>query len=359
MPETHLESPSVASAASTSLRIIAAAIVFACLYVASTLVISLIFGLFIASILEPGVRLMERFRIPRWVGSLVMVVGTLGIMYLAMWIIYDRSAAFMNDLPKYTERLKQIIAHVQVTFKNIRLSAASLLPPTTETSQPTVQVQQAEPWVQFVLHGLGSVYGFVMAVLFIPIFVFFILTSKNQMWVATMNLFSRERRHAVEDVLNGITTMVRQYVLGNVLVALISALIIWPVFYWLKLPYAMIMGFLAAFLSLVPYLGVAFGVLPPLLVALVHPDYNNATPFIIIIVTVVAVHFVAINILTPKLVGKRVNLNALTVTVSMMFWGWLWGGIGLVLAVPITAAVKAVCDNVETLRPYGAWLGEG
>jgi predicted PurR-regulated permease PerM len=71
------------------------------------------------------------------------------------------------------------------------------------------------------------------------------------------------------------------------------------------------------------------------------------------------VHFLAVNVLTPKLVGRRVNLNALSVTIAMMFWGWLWGGIGLVLAVPVTAAIKAVCDNVEKLKPYGAWMGEG
>jgi predicted PurR-regulated permease PerM len=76
-------------------------------------------------------------------------------------------------------------------------------------------------------------------------------------------------------------------------------------------------------------------------------------------VSVAVVHFVAVNVLTPKLVGQRVNLNALSVTISMMFWAWLWGGFGLILAVPITAAIKAVCDNVESLKPYGAWMGEG
>lgn len=360
MPETKLESSPAVAASTHSQRIIAIAIVFTCLYFASSLVISLIFAIFIASILEPGVKWMERLRLPRWMGSLVMVMAALAVMYLLAYIIYDRTVAFATDLPKYAERLKQIIAHVQVTFRNIRLSAASLMPPSTEIGPTnTVQVQQQDSWLQFFLHGLGSAYGFVTAVLFIPILIFFMLTSKHQIWVASMNLFPRERRHAAEEVINAITQMVRQYVLGNLLVALISALVIWPVFAAIKLPYAMIMASLAALLSLVPYLGVAFGVLPPLLVALVHQEYNSTTPFVIIIVTVVVMHFVAINVLTPKLVGSRVNLNPLTVTVSMMFWGWLWGGIGLVLAVPITAAIKAVCDNVESLRPYGAWLGEG
>jgi len=60
----------------------------------------------------------------------------------------------------------------------------------------------------------------------------------------------------------------------------------------------------------------------------------------------------------PQLVGHRLIQNALAVTIAMMFWAWLWGGVGLVLAVPITAAIKAVCDNVERLKPFGAWMGE-
>lgn len=193
----------------------------------------------------------------------------------------------------------------------------------------------------------------------IPILVFFMLTSKYQLWVASMNLFPIDRREQVEQVINGLADMVREYVLGNVLVGLVSAGILCPVFGLIGLPYALLMGVLAAFLSLVPYLGLVLGMVPPLLVALVHSDYKDAFPFIVIAVSVVIVHFVALNILTPKLVGRRVKLNPVTVTVAMMFWGWLWGGIGLVLAVPITAAVKAICDNIDSLRPYGAWLGEG
>jgi predicted PurR-regulated permease PerM len=358
MLETKYERRLVTDAAATSLRIIAVAIVFTCLYFASTLVISLICGIFIAFILEPGVRTMERSRIPRWLGSLVMVMATLAVMYFLMYLIYGRAVAFVDELPKYAVRLKEIIAHFQVTYHNIRLSAASLFPTPPQTGAPTVQVQQEDPWVQYLLHGLGTVYGFVMAILFIPILVFFMLTSKHQIWVGTMNLYPMERRESVEGVINGISEMVRQYVLGNLLIAAISAAVICPIFAMIGLPYALLMGCLAAFLSMVPYLGVALGSIPALLVALVHPEYKDAFPFVVIALTVVVVHFVALNILTPKLVGKRVKLNALAVTIAMMFWGWLWGGIGLVLAVPITAALKAICDNIEALRPYGSLLGE-
>jgi predicted PurR-regulated permease PerM len=71
-----------------------------------------------------------------------------------------------------------------------------------------------------------------------------------------------------------------------------------------------------------------------------------------------ALHVIAMNFLYAKIVGRRVRLNPLAVTVSLMFWGSIWGGVGLVLAVPVMAAVKAVCDNVESLEPYGRLLGD-
>ena len=130
-----------------------------------------------------------------------------------------------------------------------------------------------------------------------------------------------------------------------------------PAFSLMGLHFALLIGPLAAFLSMVPYLGVALGMAPPMMMAL--GQYTSTTPFIVIAAIVLVVHFLAINILTPKFVGHQVSLNALTVTIAMMFWGWLWGAAGLILAVPLTAAFKAVCDNVESLKAWGAWMGEG
>jgi predicted PurR-regulated permease PerM len=356
MPDTRLEVSSTTSAAATSLRIIAAAIVCTCIYYASSIIITLICSVGIAFVLDPGVKVLERLRLPRWLASLLMVLLTLSILYLAIYLVYDRIVAFLDDLPKFAARVKQIIAHIQVTTRNLQQSTSSMLPASSDANLPAVRLQQESPWGQFLLRGIGSLYALTVTVMFIPFLVFFMLTSKDQIWSATLNLFSLERRQQAETVLQGISKMVREYVLGNLLVALVAAGIITPVFAVIELRYALLMGPLAAFLSMIPYIGVALGMLPPMLIALVQ--YDHMEPFLTIALTVVIVHFLAVNVLTPKLVGRRVRLNALTVTIAMMFWGWLWGGIGLVLAVPLTAALKAVCDNVRTLKPYGDWMGE-
>jgi predicted PurR-regulated permease PerM len=79
---------------------------------------------------------------------------------------------------------------------------------------------------------------------------------------------------------------------------------------------------------------------------------------LIIVLTVMGLHVLAIKVPYPKVLGKRLQLNPLAVTNSLPIWGWIWGTQGLILAVPIMGAVKIVCDHVATLRPSGAWMGE-
>ena len=96
-------------------------------------------------------------------------------------------------------------------------------------------------------------------------------------------------------------------------------------------------------------------VVPPVLAALAGGA--PSTVIFLAFFVVLALHLIAMNVLYPKLVGARVHLNPLVVTFSLMFWGFLWDAAGLVLAIPITAGIKAVCDNVAGLRPYGRFLG--
>lgn len=353
---SDLAERAIASIASSgSLRLIAAAIVFICAYYASSVLITLIVSILIAFVLDPVVSLLERIHVPRWLGSALMVLVALGLVYLLVYLVYDRAAAFVEDLPNLTARIKQIVEHYQDIVSHLRQSTTSLMS-SQENNLPTVQLQQQSGWTSFLLRGIGSVYTFAVTVMFIPFLVFFMLTSKRHVRSATIGLFPREHQGQVERIVDSVGSMVREYVFGNILVALISMGIIAPVYLLIGLRYALILAGISAVLDLVPYIGVALAALPPLMVALL--EFDHAEPIIVIAIAVSAVHFISVNVLTPKLVGNRVRLNALSVTLAMMLWGWLWGAMGLVLAVPITAAFKAVCDNVPSLKALGHWLGE-
>lgn len=357
--ETKFEAAPPTKIATASGRIIAVAIVIACINFASSIIITLICAILIAFVLEPAVRFLERIHIPRWVGALIMLAGSIGLLYLVIYGIYDRVIQFIQEFPTYGAPLKHVFASVQDAVKNVEKLASGMVPLPSEpqSNLPTIRLQQESHWGQYLLRGIGSVYTFIVTVTFVPFLVFFMLTAKGHIWKGTLDLFPARHRQQAETVIHGIGHMIRRYVMGNILVALVAAALITPAFSAMGLHFALLIGPLAAFLSMVPYLGVALGMAPPMMMAL--GQYTSTTPFIVIAAIVLVVHFLAINVLTPKFVGHQVSLNALTVTIAMMFWGWLWGAAGLILAVPLTAAFKAVCDNVGSLKAWGAWMGEG
>jgi predicted PurR-regulated permease PerM len=150
--------------------------------------------------------------------------------------------------------------------------------------------------------------------------------------------------------------MVRAYMIGNFVLGVMLSALSCSFFFAIKLPYWPLIGTLSGFFSLVPYVGLPLAIMPPLAAGLIV--YNQPTIYVMIAVVIAMLHLLALNFLYPKVVGSRVHLNPLVVTVALMFWGTLWGGIGLLLAIPITAGIKAVCDNVSSLQAFGKLLGD-
>jgi predicted PurR-regulated permease PerM len=122
----------------------------------------------------------------------------------------------------------------------------------------------------------------------------------------------------------------------------------------LGLDFPFLTGLVSGLCNLIPYLGAVLAWLPPLFIGL--RQYHGLTPYLGIFSVLTAFHIITANLLIPALVGWRVRLNALALTVSLLFWGWLWGALGLIVAIPITAVLKVICDHVDRWNPIGRWL---
>ena len=154
----------------------------------------------------------------------------------------------------------------------------------------------------------------------------------------------------------GIAASTRAYVLGNFILWIFLSSVSAIVFFAMGIPYWGLTGIVSGFLSLLPYIGLPLSVIPPLLAAIAVP--NKFKTVLLVAIFAAAMHVFAMNFLYAKIIGRRVRLNPLTVTVALMFWGAVWGGAGLILAIPITAAIKAVFENVDSLRGYSELLGD-
>jgi predicted PurR-regulated permease PerM len=365
-----------------AMPVVAIGVIIAVLYFGRVFFITSIVAVVIAFILEPFVVLLTRIRFPRPLAS--FVVCTVALLFL--WVVgagaYAQLAVLMGDLPRYGERIGQIVEGVQHKVDDAEQQTWRLLAPSKQAppqqpqqpahagkrsrTQPPVPAQPAvipevriheerTPVADFVTANIGSFYQILLTVSFVPFLVYFMLSWHDHINRSFLQFFHGEDRLVAARSLEGVAGMVRAFVVGNFVLGLLLAVSSSLIFWMMRLPYPMLVGPLSGFLSLVPYVGLPLAMVPPLFSALA---INRVPVYAGVIGVVGALHLVALNLLYPKVVGSRVHLNPLVVTFSLMLWGFLWDAPGLLLAIPMTAAIKAVCDNVKGLRPIGKFLGD-
>lgn len=341
-----------------ALIVLATAAVLTLMYFAKPVLVVTLVSVLLAFILAPIVDACDRAHFPRWFGSGVAILVLVGLSYMAMYFSYNRAISFLDDLPKYTERMRETVIRFRQRTEKIQKTAENVLQTTAASSEEKnaipVNVKQGN-WADRLTEGAGAVTEIVLLIGFIPFLTYFMLSWQEHFRSSTVMLFKLEHRNTAYVTLGLISAMIRSFIVGNLVVGIFISLVSTIVFATLHLPYFYFLGIISGFLSLIPYLGVVLALVPPLAAGL---GQIHSEQVLVIVLTVLGLHLFALNVLYPKIIGKRLQLNPLAVTLALLFWGWLWGAMGLILAVPITAALKIIFDHVEGLRPWGAWLGE-
>ncbi len=338
----------------TALVILASAAVLCLIYVGKLLLVVILVSILLSFVLAPIVDLLVRFQVPRALAALLAVGLLVSALGLASYGSYSRALDFMHEVPKYKARIQAMGAKIREQAEQIEKTTETVLPE-DEQDQHAVTVKQSSSWTDLVSRNANSVSELLLALTFIPFLVFFMLSWQDHVRSATVMLFNMENRNSAYVMLGLIARMIRSFIVGNFIIGVFLSACSIALFGAIGLPYFYFLGAMSGFLSLIPYLGVLLAILPPLIADLGHLTAGTA---LLIIGAVLGLHLIGMNVLYPKILGKRLQLNPLAVTLALLFWGWLWGAMGLILAVPITGAVKIICDHIERLRPYGTWLGE-
>lgn len=338
-----------------SLRIIAIGVIFGFLYWASSIAIALLFSILLAYLLDPLVTSLEHIHVPRALGALVVLFAALAAIGAAGYVAVGRLDTFVADWPRYDTVLKRQIAVVDKKLSNMDRQVSELTPAAQKRIPAAVSVEDSQPVRTLLLRGLGSLYSILLTWTFLPFLVFFMLAAKRRIRQSTLELFPETQRHAARETLDQVSMMLRNYIAGNLLVGAILSAACWVFFAAIHLDSPVVIAVASGFLNLIPYIGTVLSWLPPFVIGLTR--WNTAAPYLGVAGVLTGLHLLAQNLLMPAIVGRRVHLNAVAVTVALLFWGWLWGAAGLILAIPMTAVLKVVCDHVPSWQPAGRWLG--
>jgi predicted PurR-regulated permease PerM len=341
-------------AGSVAQMVVAAVAVLILIYWLKIVLVTALTAALLAFVLEPVVGLASRIRIPRPAGATLAVVLMLAVLLGLSYFFYSRAVDFATELPKYSGKIRQTLGRVRSQTNKLEESTRTVMGQDGKRPTP-VEVKDSSSVTSLFTQGAGALGEIILAVSFIPFLVFFMLTWKEHVLSATVKLFPKEHRMTAYRTLSRISVMIRTFIAGNFVIGVINSLVSGVVFWSLGIPYFYFIGAISGFVSLVPYLGVFLALLPPLAGGIGVMDKKG---ILIVFLTVIGLHVVTMNVVYPKLVGKRLSLNPLAVSLGLLFWGWIWGAMGLILAVPILGATKVICDYVDELRGVGEWLGE-
>jgi predicted PurR-regulated permease PerM len=338
------------------LWVVVIAIVVAFAYFASSLCITFLLAGFLAILLDPIPTWLERLRVPRLLSTSFLIVAGVVLIGMLVHTSYGKTNQIIEDLPDYAQRIRDAFEPLNQRIEKMQKTAGQItaVSPVPKKAPPLVRLNEQSAWPSYLIRGVGSVWGAIIVGGIVPFLMFFMLVRKSHLYMWMENTFGGTMD--VPLFTQRLTKMVRGFVLGNIAIGAVMAAATVGILYALKVQGAVPLGIASGFLNLVPFMGAVLAAALPLLAAILQ--FDSPAVFLIIIAAAVSLHVLSTNLLVPKFIGSRVNIGPVAATMGMLFWGWLWGIMGILLAVPLTALIKLISDCHPSLIHISNLLAE-
>ena len=358
------------SVRSVALTLVAAAAVTWVLNWAREVFIPIVLSLLISYALEPVVIWLMRARVSRAVASAIVMVLLSGTLGYGAYMLSDDAAKIVAQLPEAAQKLRQTLRRDDGeagAIQQVQRAAAELQRTADEATGPNPaprgvqRVQVEEPAFdvrQYVTWGSANALAFGGQLMLVLFFVFFLLASGDLFKRKLVKLVgpSLEKKRITVQILDDINTQIARFLLVRVVTSIAVGLATWVAFSLIGLEQAGVWAILAGLFNSIPYFGPVIVAAGTAVVAFLQFGTIGMTFY----VSGVSLVITSLEgwLLTPWLTSRTTRTNEIAVFVGLIFWSFVWGLWGTLLAVPMLVAVKACCDRIEDLKPVGELLGE-
>lgn len=302
-----------------------------------------VFAYFCALLCKPMLDAIAR-RTRRWFAVMAVVAFVLALFAFVIWFIAASVRAITDRSDYYIERF-------DVAYARLESVAASY---SIHVSPDPISLERV---VNFASGGLQYAFGgFAQIVIFFFLFTFLLMEfeqfHRKLVFGTPFGLHAGLLR-SYEELADKFRRFMAAQTFVSVLTGAATTLFMWS----LGVDFALLWGGLAFLLNFIPNIGSIIAVIPPILITWLQFDGDPVRTLIVFFGLGIIQNVIG-NYMAPRMLGRSVALSPLVVFVAMIFWGWLWGLMGFLLSVPLTVAVRIVCENVEGLRPFAVLLGD-
>jgi predicted PurR-regulated permease PerM len=309
---------------------------------AKSILIPLVFSFFFAIILHPVVSFLQQKKLNLVLATLLSMLAATMVLGSGLFYVITQAKILFSDLPDLVDQFNSLFTKFETFVTNtLEISAIEQLALIKENANELISSGSG-----VFGDALLATSNLITLFTLIPIYVFFILIYKEN-FKGFLSQLDKSASRSTLKVAIEIKDMVHSYIVGLLLVIAIVAILNSVGLLVLSLKYAI---FISAILTIIPYIGIFIGGLLPLMVALVTKD-SLIYPLLVLVV-IGTVQFLEGNLITPKIVGSKVNVNPLAAIVALVIGAEIWGIAGMILAIPLTGITKIIMSQYESLRPY-------
>ncbi len=308
----------------------------------------LAFSMIIGILLNPLVNRLQQKKFPKVLAIFSAMLMALIVLSGILYFLSSQISRFTETFPVLVQKVEHLLRDAQTWLQRdfgIKLA------------DPKQLVQEAVIGGRSVIgRTLGSALGTLGLILLVPVYVFMFLFYKPLILNFLYEVFSDEHSKKVADILSQTKMAIQSYMVGLLIEALIVAVMNSTALMILGVPYAILLGVMGALLNMLPYIGGIIAIALPVLIATVTKE--GYTTQIGVVGAYAFIQFIDNNILVPRIVSSKVQINALVSIVVVLLGSALWGVAGMFLSIPFVAILKIIFDRVDELKPWGKLLGE-
>jgi predicted PurR-regulated permease PerM len=365
-----LSSRSAPQSVITAARLVSFAVVCAVLYFGQVVLIPLAVAVLLAFVLSPAVTRLQRVGVPRVASVLLVVALASGIVGGLGWVIAGEVSALAAELPAYRTNIRAkitdvrellrggAIAQVQTTIEDIGkdLERSGAAPAATR-EEPTPVALAPERSLRRDLERFLPLLETATTAGLALLLSIFMLVQREDVRNRIVSLAGQASLVTTTKAFAEAGQRISRYLLMQLIVNAAIGVYVWVGLYFIGVPYSALWGLIAATLRYVPYVGIWIAALFPLtLSSITSPAWSEV---LLVLSLFVAIELLVNNVIEPWLYGQSVGLSPIAVIVAVIFWTWIWGAVGLVLATPLTVCLVVVGKYISGLAVFDRLLGEG
>ncbi len=311
----------------------------------------LILAVFLGNIFNPMIDWMRKYKIPLPIIIVLILFIVAASLIGVAYALYLGATSIGANAPEYGQRFTELFNGLSeyLTRSSQKLYGKSV----AFNWNSLIDIEKLSSMVYVVAGSFVGVFGDLVLVL---LFLVFVLAEARIFRLKICKAFTSDNASKTLKVINRIDRDVRQYMLSKLLINTINGAANWLILVAFGVDFALFSAVLAFLLNFIPNIGTFISLGFPIIVVLLQ--FDSTSTIIIIISLLVLVEFLIGNVLEPRIMGRSLNLSPLVVLVSLIFWGWLWGGWGMIMAVPITSVLKIVLQNIESMEPIALLMSE-